>query len=315
MKYKNFYLLSLLAVVLLSAYPIYMGFVTLGSYLQKGFITVTDYPKYVIPYTPICLAVMTSAALLPLIFKLCRKYTLPLATLLGTVLFFLSESLLEKVKVVEGYVSMPVESWQLSMCMATPEVLRAIGQPIFAAGNPAFKIHFYIIALIIIISVLNVLYGLSKMFRERDYSKKRLLIAQAVVLAVFIALCILACFTAFYRNGTLHISPLSAVLMSVFFIIFGLTAGLYGGTLLYGRNDLLSKIIPPAAASLTTLIMYLGELALMDGVLFRYGSGFLFKPLGALPFSAVDLVIILSSGLMTFGIMYLCRRQGSKQLP
>ncbi|MDF2510643.1 MAG: hypothetical protein K0S04_509 [Herbinix sp.] len=305
MKYRNFYLLSLLAVVLASVYPLYMGVVTMGSYLENGYIDAANYQKYIIPYTPICIALIASIALMPLIFKLFRRHTLPIISFIGTVLFFVSEFGFEQIKVIEGYEVMPLESWQLSLCMATPEVLRSIGEPIYAANNPAFKIHFYIIAIVIILAVLNVIYGFSKMLREQDFGKKRPLIAQAVSVVIFIGLCILACFTAFYRNGTINISTLSAILMSVFFIIFGITVGIYCGSIFYGKTKLLSKIIPAITASFTTLIMYIGELVLMGGVLFKYGNGFFFEPIEAIQFSAADIIIILLSGVITYIIMQL----------
>jgi hypothetical protein len=305
MNYKKFYILSLLGVVLASVYPIYMGVVTMSSYLQNGFINVADYQKYIIPYTPICIALIASVALMPLIFKLFRRYTLPVISLIASVLFFVSEFGFEQIKVIEGYVKMPLESWQLSLCMATPEVLRSIGEPIYAANNPVFKIHFYIIAIVIILAVLNVIYGFSKMLRDQDYAKKRPLIAQAVSALLFISLCMLACFTAFYRNGTINISALSAILMTVFFIVFGTTVGIYCGSIFYGKGKLLSKIIPGIIASLTTLIMYIGELMLMGGVLFKYGKGLLFRPIAATPFSTVDIAIIIVSGVITYILMHL----------
>lgn len=304
MKYKSFYFLSLLVIVLASVYPIYMGIVTLGSYLYNGSINVANYKKYIIPYTPICIALIVSAALMPLIFKLFKRYTLPVVSLLGTVLFFAAEFGFEQIKVNEGFMKIPLESWQLSLCVATPEVLHSIGKPIFAENNPAFKVHFYIIAIVIILAVLNVIYGFSKMLREQDFSKKRPLIAQAISAILFISLCILACFTAFYRNGTINISPLSAVLMSVFFIVFGVTAGIYCGSIFYGKSKLFSKIVPAITASLTTLIMYIGELVLMGGVLFKFGKGFFFEPIGATPFSPVDVVIILVSGVVTYVVFH-----------
>jgi len=271
--------------------------------LQNGSIDVADYKKYIIPYTPICIALIASVALMPLIFRLFKRYTLPVVSIFGIVLFFAFEFGFEQIKVIEGYVEMPLESWQLSLCMTTPEVLRSIGEPIYAANNPAFKIHFYTIAIVIILAVLNVIYGFSKMLREQDFCKNRPLIAQAISVLLFIGLCILACFTSFYRNGTINISPLSAILMSVFFIMFGITVGIYCGSIFYGKSKLLSKIIPAITASLTTLVMYLGELVLMDGVLFKYGNGFFFKPIEAILFSSADIVIILGSGVITYIIM------------
>lgn len=303
MSYKKFYLLSLFILLSASIYPLYMGLTTLGNYLEHGFIYASDYPKYIIPYTPICIALIASSALMPLIFKLCKSRTLPVVSVLGILLFLTFEFGFEQIKVIEGYVAMPLESWQLSLCMATPEVLRSIGEPIYAANNPAFKFHFYLIALVIILTVLKVVYGFGKMSREQNFSKKHPLIAQGVSVLLFISLCILACFTAFYRNGTLHISPLSALLMAGFFTVFGITAGIYCGSLLYGRSPLFAKTISALSASLTTLLMYLGELVLMDGVLFIYGQGFFFASLEIIPFSPADLLVILGSGGITYLLM------------
>ena len=305
MNYKKFYLLSLSIIVLASIYPIYMGVATLGSYLQNGFVSSTDYHKYIIPYTPICISIIASTTLMPLFFKLFKNHILPAVSLLGILLFFATELGFEQIKVMEagGGTAMSLQSWQLGLCMATPEVLRSIGEPIYAENNPAFKMHFYIIAIVIILAVINVIYGFSKMLMNRDFSKKQPLIAQAICVILFISLCILACFTAFYRNGTINISPLSAVLMTIFFIVFGVTVGTYSGSIFYRKSRISSKIIPGVAASMTTLIMYIGEMVMMDGELFKYGTGFLFQPLQGIPFSVVDIAIIVVSGIITYFVM------------
>ena len=126
---------------------------------------------------------------------------------------------------------------------------------------------------------------------------------QTVSVIIFIALCILACFTAFFRNGTLYISPLSAFLTGLFFIVFGVTFGIYFAGYLFGRKKPLSVGIPAIIAILTTLVMYVGELMLMDGALFIFGKGFFFEPLFKSPaFSLCDITIILLSGFITAGL-------------
>lgn len=229
---------------------------------------------------------------------------------------------------IEGYQQMPLESWQYSMCFATPEVLKTIGEPIYAENNPEYKVHFYLIVMVIILTVAGVLHGYTHMFRENDTAKKRPLLAQTICVVLFIGFCILACFTAFFRNGTIYISPLSSVLTGTFFVLFGVTAGVYGATLMYdpevfqcgqaengGQSE--KKIaarkngctkgqwrvwLPTMIAVLTTTVMYIGELVLMGGELFRFGTGFFFSRLGAIPFSICDLLIILAAGAVTFGI-------------
>jgi hypothetical protein len=307
MKYKKFYLISLGVLILACSYPIYMGAVTLASYINNGFIDVGVYRKYVIPYAPICIGLISSVALLPVAFKLCKKYTLLATSVIGTTLFFIAEICFEQIEVRALDFMYKLQGWQLSLCMVTPEVQKFIGKPIYAQNNPAFKIHFYIISFVIILSVINVIYGFSKMLRENVYDKKRPLIAQAVSAAMFIGLCIYACFTAFYRKGTINISAISATLMGIFFIVFGITVGVYVGCIFYGKKKLLSVIVPAIASAITTVLMYIGELILMGGVLFKFGKGFLFEPLGGISFAIIDLIVILLSGIITYLLLYLLK--------
>lgn len=312
MQYKKFYLLSVSVVLAVSIYPIMMGITTLSAYLASGFVDAASYPKYIIPYTPLCIALLAATCLMPVLTHRFKRYALPAASLLGAAIFFAYEIGLEQIQVVEGYESLPLDSWQYSLCVATPEVLQSIGQPIYAQSNPAYKVHFYLIALVILLSVIHVIYGYTRMIKEQNDTKKKPLAAQLVCALVFIGLCVLACFTAFYRNGTLDISALSASLMTAFFIVFGVTFGVYFGCLFYGKSRALSVLLPAVAAAVTTTAMYLGELVLMDGVLFRLGRGAFFAPLGLLPFAPADILVILASGVLTYLIMWLLNK-GAKQ--
>ncbi len=306
-KFSAFYLTSLFIIIAASAYPIHMGISVFMQYRDKGFVDAANYPKYIIPYTPMCIAIIACTLLLPLLYKLCKRYSVLILSSLGVVLFIAGELFFEQIKVIEGYTYKPVplESWQLSLCIATPEVLQAIGEPIYAENNPAFKVHFYIIAIVIILIIVGILYGFTRMFKENLHEKKRPLIMQTVSVIIFIALCILACFTAFFRNGTLYISPLSAFLTGLFFIVFGIAFGLYFAGYLFGMKKLLSVVVPAIIASLTTLVMYVGELMLMDGELFVFGKGFFFEPLFERPaFSLCDIMIILLSGVITVGLTH-----------
>ena len=305
-KYPAFYVTSLFIIIAASVYPIYMGITVFRQYLTNGFVETANYPKYIIPYTPMCIAIIVCTLLLPLLYKIFKRYSVLILSALGIALFIAGELFFEQIKVLEGYKKVPLESWQLSLCIATPEVLMAIGEPIYAENNPSFKVHFYIIAIVIILIVVGILYGFTRMLKEGLYEKKKPLIMQTVSVIIFIALCILACFTAFFRNGTLYISPLSAFLTGLFFIVFGVAFGLYFAGYLFGRKKLLSVVIPSIIASFTTLVMYVGELMLMDGELFIFGKGFFFEPLFKSPaFSLCDIIIIILSGIITAVLTYL----------
>jgi hypothetical protein len=385
------YLVSLGAVLLASIYPIYMGVIMLTAYLRDGGINAADYPKYIIPYTPISIALIFCVALMPLAFKYCKKYVLPVLSILAILLFLGTEMTFEKVTVFSGTTEViqtesgnggddsalyyfrvvvkkengqtetrtvtlnkaetdqTIETWQWFMCAALPdnyaewsqirlatesitdgEVIdiqkiskeQATGEQLLEEQppeyklfknaliteySPVFKLHFYIISIIIVLAVLGVAYGFYKMSRDLQYKKKKPLVVQFASVIVLVGLCIFACFTAFFRTGEIVISPISAVLMTVFFLVFGITAGVYTGTWFYGKRNLFSIIIPAFIAALTTVVMYIGEMVMMNWNLYRFGEGLLFDPIGACPLAPVDFAIIVASGVITYFILLLIK--------
>lgn len=314
-KYISFYLASLFLILAASAYPIYMGVKTLLYYLSEGAVRAEDYPKYVIPYAPMCIAIILAALLMPLFYRLFKRHSLWVTTVFGILVFLAGETFFEQIKVITGYETefLPISSWQLSLCAATPEALRAIGEPAFAQNNPAFKVHFYFIAIVITAAAIILLYGFTHMLKTGSKAKKKPLLVQLICVIVFIGLCVLACLTAFYRNGTLSISPLSSFLTSLFFVVLGVTAGTYFGSILYGKRRLFSVALPALTAVLATIAMYCGELVLMGGKLFSFGGGWFFSPIAQTPFSPCDILVILLPGAATLGIMVLLNKSSRKE--
>ena len=317
---KKYYIWSFIVILLLSIYPLIMGVQVIAAYFSNGYVSDIDYPKYVIPYTPIAIALIITVAVHPLVNGFCKRFALLIISILGVVLFLLSEILFEQVTVfsiVEG--TSTVGSWQAALCIVTPEVMQTIeyketiGEALAARYSPVFKVHFYLIAILIVIAVLGVVHGFGRMVSDSSSEKKKPLIMQTISVAVFICLCIFACFTAFYRTGDLNVSALSSWLMSGFFVVFGLTAGMYAGGLLYFKRAVISRFIPALIAAATTFIMYIGELVLMGGVLFKFGQGFMFDPIGICPFAPVDFIVIIASGLITYGILHAIRKQDRKE--
>ena len=313
---NRYYLGSFIVVVLLAFYPLLMGGQVFAAYITEGYVNAANYPKYVIPYTPIAISLILSVAFLPLAVKACKGLALPALSAMGVGLFLLAETLFEQITVFsvqEGLAT--VGSWQAYLCIATPEVIRTIeyketiGAALATRYSPLFKVHFYLISILIVLSVIGVVYGFGKMIRDGSSERKKPLIMQTISSAIFIGLCVLACFTAFYRTGELNISVLSSWLMSVFFIMFGLTAGLYAGGLLYFHKPAIARLIPALIATATTIAMYVGELVLMGGVLFTFGSGIVFTPISAnIPFALIDLFVMAMSGILTYGILFAVRR-------
>lgn len=306
--YKRYCLLTLITTVLISFYPLYMGVRVIYDYLRFGAVDATNYPKYIIPYTPICIALIISAALLPFILKRCGKYSTLLLSAAAIVCFFILELLFENMIIVNEEELVTFRDWQMFSCIATPEAIRAGGDILAGEYSPAFKFHFYMISIVLILAILNCMVGFAFMLKQKDNTRKVPLIIQAIAATIFAGLCIFACFTAFFRTGTIIVSAVSAFLMSLFFVLFGMTTGIYIGSFFYRRKRFLSVVLPSVIASVTTLLMYIGELILLDGKLYGMGRGALFSPLSPLPFAIIDLLVILLSGIFVCVILLLINR-------
>lgn len=315
--FRTYYFLSLLGILLASSWPLARGAQILRDMLVNGTVMAADYPKYIIPYLPVSLAILISTALMPMLLKTCRKYALPASSAIGMSVFFVSELMLENLVIVTDTVATSLESWQMYMCYVSPQQFetrtwRAI-DVLIGEYSPWFKLHFYVIAIVLILAFLNSFYGFGQMIVSGNRKRLRHLILQSVVAVLFLALCLLACFTAFFRNGEITVSPLSASLMSLFFIVFGTTMGVYTDSFLLDRPRTVSLTASAAVACVVTLIMYIGELFLLHGHLYRFGTGFLFDGLGVLVLAPIDFLVILLSGAITIGILLLISRgQGSE---
>lgn len=314
--FRNYYLLSVSGLLLASFYPLYMGVQVLCDMIRFGTVYAENYPKYIIPYTPIALAVIAGVAIMPLFIKYLKKYALLGGSAVSMTVFFTSELLLERLvtvtKTVAGVFSY-LKDWQMYMCYIPPassegrtwtEVNVLMGE-----YSPAFKLHFYIISAVLILSLLNCFYGFAQMIRIGDCRRRKSLILQSVASGAFLAMCIWACFTAFYRNGDIRVSALSALLMSAFFVLFGITVGVYVASFTLHKKKLLSVILPSVTASIVTLVMYLGEMILLSGHLYRLGSGFFFNGIPGIVFAPVDILIILTSGFITAMISWIIHKK------
>lgn len=309
-RFERYYLLSCIGVLLASWYPLSMGVRVVGDMLADGVVMKENYPKYVIPYTPIAVAVFLGVLLMPLCLKRLKRFALPGGAVTAAGVFFALELLLEqKVVVTAAGAVAKLEDWQMFMCYIPPEVLdegfaaayktQTAVEILMGDYNPAFKLHFYVISVVLILSLLNGFYGFGQMIRTGRTKRRRALTVQSVCALAFLGLCILACFTAFWRDGSIRVSPLSAALMTAFFLLLGVTAGIFAGSFLLGKRTLISVGVPAAVSAAMTLLMYLGEMFLLNGYLYRFGKGFLFDGIPGLVFSPADLVVIAASGGIT----------------
>lgn len=306
--FRYYYILLMIYILTASSYPLYMGVKVVTDMIQNGTVLAEDYPKYIIPYTPICLAIIIGTLILPLALKFFKRFALIVSSAVSVGVFFLSELMLESKVIVTETIETTLESWQMYMCVAKPQSYETrtwtATNVLIGEYSPLFKLHFYIISIVLILSLLSCIYGFGRMIQSGDKSKKQTLILQTIASITFLVLCILACFTAFYRTGELQVSLISAILMIVFFILFGLTTGIYFGSFFYGKNKWISVIVPSVVASAVTFVMYIGEMILLHNHLYRFGTGFFFEAFGGIVFAPVDIVVILLSGIICLLLLW-----------
>lgn len=311
--FKKYWVATLLGTLLISAYPLHMGIRSVWAMLTQGYVAHEAFPKYMIPYTPIALSLIAAVLLMPLLLRYVKRFALAAGTGAALVTFAVTENFFENAILVEGDVLL--ENWQMSSCMVLPDQFVTRPWHVTAAEilvgdySPWFKLHFYLIAVVLIVAILRCLYGFARVIRTGDRSRCRALTAQSISTTLFLGLCILACLTAFWRTGELTVSPLSAFLMGLFFAVMGLTVGSYVGSFFIGKMPFLSFVLPTLAASVTTLLMYVGELLLLHGHLYRFGTGFLFEGLPLVVLAPIDLLIVLLAGVFTAVLCYLLREK------
>lgn len=312
-KFDIYWVFALLGTLVVSAYPIYMGAKVLRYMAIYGFVPQKNYPKYIIPYTPVAIAVLVAVGLMPVLFKKLKKYPLLTASGLALVVFFVTELLFEQKVIVNGTLSAKLERWQMFMCYVSPETYQTRNWKavdiLIGEYSPTFKIHFYMISVVLILTILSCLYGFGQMALTGNRKKLKVLVIQSICSALFLGLCIFACFTAFFRDGDLLVSTLSAVLMGVFFSLLGVTVGTYAGSFLLGKKKAVAVGIPAAVGAATTLAMYIGEMCLLSGNLYLLGTGFWFTGLPGIVLAPVDLLIILVAGIVSGGISLMLNKK------
>ena len=308
-RFIGYYLFFCIGVLIASYYPLSMGVRVITDMIVDGTVLKENYPKYIIPYSPICIAIIIGVILMPLCIKLLKKFALVGGGLVSTGIFFALELLFEhKVIVSTAENVVKLADWQMAMCYVHPEgwgetvttyKTQTAVDILMGEYNPAFKLHFYIISVVLIITILNCIYGFGQIIKTGKKNRLKSLILQSVCSLMFLGLCILACFTAFWRDGSIQVSPLSATLMTLFFVLLGVTLGVFVGSFLLGKRKLVSIFIPSVVASAMTLLMYVGEMMLLNGHLYRLGTGFIFNDIPGIVLAPIDLLIIIISGFIT----------------
>ena len=64
--FKKFYLFACIGLLIVSFYPLWMGVRVVTDMIVGGTLMKENYPKYIIPYTPISLALLLGVTAMPL---------------------------------------------------------------------------------------------------------------------------------------------------------------------------------------------------------------------------------------------------------
>ena len=89
-KQKRYWLFTLIGTLAVSAYPLYMAVKVLYAMMTIGAVPKEAFPKYIIPYTPIAVALIVTVALMPLFFRFLKRY-ITAASLVSVGIFFAAE--------------------------------------------------------------------------------------------------------------------------------------------------------------------------------------------------------------------------------
>ena len=323
----RFYFLSITIIFVLSAYPLINGVRMAMLSMQNGIIEPEQYAKYVIPYFAVCAAVLLFAAAQPLFFKL-KRFTFPIGLAAAYGVFFTVELFMERIKVntlgmtlvdpsalTTDMISIApgsVDIWQAALCIASPAVREQ--SVAFSSQNgfyyvmesSMYKIHYYMISLILITMVCGLVYGFWRLLHGSGQSKP--LILQGISTAALISLCVFANTTAFFRQTQPIQTPLASLLTCLFFVIFGTAAGIYAGSYLLDKRKSIRTCIPVLTAVSATIAMYIGEAVMMQGNLYRFGTSWFFKEIPGIVMAPADIIVVLLSGVLTWLILIPAQR-------
>ena len=194
------------------------------------------------------------------------------ATVLALGLFVGIELYMESIT-INSSVTKPAVDWQLALCIDSPDAVQAF-QGLY---NDTFKIHYFLVAAVIITLVISVAYGYGKMLSGRSRSKRIPLRLQLAATVLLLGLCVFANFTGFFRDAKQYQTFFPSLLTGTFFVVLGASLGVYTGShLIRQRQGAVHLAARALAAILVCSVMYYGEYHLLGGTLYRFGSVLLF---------------------------------------
>jgi len=183
------------------------------------------------------------------------------------------------------------------------------GSYYYVANNSAYKIHYYMVALILISMVGGLVYGVGRMLRTGNRAQKKPLMLRGLSAMVLLALCIFANTTAFFRQPAPIQMPQASVLTCGFFILLGAAVGVYAGSYWLDKRKPMGFWLPVLISVAVTAAMYAGEALMMHGNLYRFGWGWFYDGLPGLVLAPADILVVILSGCVTAPVLGAARKR------
>jgi len=130
------------------------------------------------------------------------------------------------------------------------------------------RLHYYIFSIVLILALLNFLYGLADaLYRGEKLSKKAIALQGGAVACYALAYFFVRAMQ-FKDYDTLLLTSSSVLNAAVCFILAGIAVGLYSGS--FSKFAGLGKFISSILSSATVVALYAAEYAMLQGNLYSY---------------------------------------------
>ena len=163
---KGFYWTVLFLLLIISAYPVYLGIRVLVLHFQNTSIQPEDYAHLVIPYAAVCSSLLITTILYPLLSKL-PKYSVAAASILGLGLFAVMEWYIEGLTIFAPKAQSAFQ-WQLVQNIGITDTTLAFHK----LFDNTYRIHYLVVSLLLILLVTDMVYSYGRLISSKDRPKK-----------------------------------------------------------------------------------------------------------------------------------------------
>lgn len=216
----------------------------------------------VIPFTAVTVAILFGFMLLPLLRDMPPRKRQIIASALAVFIFCALESTAETLAARLDRLHVVMTHRK----MLTPEEITALARGVRFPLE--IRLHYYIFSVILVLCVLNFLYGLANMLHADGKPGKKVVVLQGMATACYALAYILVRVMQYEDYATMRLTWSSVLNAAVCFTLAALVVGLYAGSFM--RLEGRGKIVPPLLSVFTVISLYFTEYAMLDGEFYSY---------------------------------------------